>query len=146
MKEIFGDLFEQKDADAICITTNGSVKKNGKAVMGRGCAREANRRWNCAKILGKAIKERGNVPMIFHRTEDYAVVSFPVKHRWWKKADLNLIRSSAKHLVMLTNTNGWKKVILPRPGCGNGRLDWKDVKPILEPILDDRFYVITHKR
>jgi hypothetical protein len=146
MKEIFGDLFEQKDADAICITTNGSVKKNGKAVMGRGCAREANRRWNCSKILGKAIKECGNVPMIFRRTEGYAVVSFPVKHRWWEKADLNLIRGSAKRLVELVNYHGWKKVILPRPGCGNGKLDWKDVKPILEPILDDRFYVITHKR
>ena len=31
-------------------------------------------------------------------------------------------------------------VALPRVGRGNGRLDWKDVKPILEG-LDDRFVV-----
>ncbi len=146
MKEIFGDLFEQKDADAICITTNGNVKKNGEAVMGRGCAKEADRRWNCSKTLGEAIEEGGNFPIIFHRTGDYDVVSFPVKHKWWEKADMSLIKESAKCLVSFANIYEWKKVVLPRPGCGNGRLDWKDVKRVLEPILDDRFYVITNKK
>jgi len=36
-----------------------------------------------------------------------------------------------------------KKVYLPRPGCGYGYLDWEIVKKELEPILDDRFIVIT---
>lgn len=36
-------------------------------------------------------------------------------------------------------------LILPRPGCGNGRLRWEDVRKILEPILDDRFTVVRWK-
>jgi len=32
-------------ADARVITTNGFVKNNGEAVMGRGCAREAARKY-----------------------------------------------------------------------------------------------------
>ncbi|MCK4351801.1 ADP-ribose-binding protein [candidate division WOR-3 bacterium] len=146
MKEIFGDLFEQKDADVICITTNGFVKRDGSCVVGRGCAKEADRRWNCSKTLGELIRHWENIPVIFYRTNDYTVVSFPVKHNWWEKADLDLIRKSANLLVGLADFYDWKKVVLPRPGCGNGRLDWKDVKPVLEPILDDRFYVITNKK
>jgi hypothetical protein len=29
-------------------------------------------------------------------------------------------------------------------GCGNGRLNWEDVKKILSPILkSDRFHIVT---
>ncbi len=34
------------------------------------------------------------------------------------------------------------KVYLVRPGCGNGQLKWEDVKPLIAPILDDRFIVV----
>ena len=39
MKEITGDLWDyyRRPMHTICITTNGTIKKNGKAVMGRGC-------------------------------------------------------------------------------------------------------------
>ena len=38
-------------------------------------------------------------------------------------------------------------VYLPRPGCGNGRLKWEDVKKLLSPILkSDQFYIVTYSR
>ena len=36
-----------------------------------------------------------------------------------------------------------KNVALPRPGCANGGLNWEDVKPHLERILDDRVTIVT---
>ena len=33
-------------------------------------------------------------------------------------------------------------IVIPRPGCGNGRLDWPVVRPLLES-LPDTVTVIT---
>lgn len=44
MLEAVGDLFYQ-NCDAICITTNTFVKKDGCSVMGRGTAAQAVKRW-----------------------------------------------------------------------------------------------------
>lgn len=42
MKEVYGDIWEyHKQGYWIVITTNGFVKKNGCAVMGRGVAKQA---------------------------------------------------------------------------------------------------------
>jgi hypothetical protein len=63
---------------------------------------------------------------------------------WDQWADLDLIGRSADELVALTTRYGWQTVVLPRPGCNNGKRDWeKEVRPILLPILDDRFLVVT---
>lgn len=75
--------------------------------------------------------------------------SFPVKHNWYEHADLKLIERSAKELVdtiddiFLDPDDRPPTIYLPRPGCGNGRLKWEDVKPVIEPYLDDRFVVVT---
>lgn len=140
-------------ADAKCITTNGFVKKNGEAVMGAGVAKQAKSRYpSLPKHFGSLLKEKGNHVMIIgtevaresdvlHRAFDY--VAFPVKHNWWEKADIDLIERSANELVSLTNFMGWREVLLPRPGCNNGKLNWIDVKKVIEPILDDRFMVVN---
>lgn len=150
MIEVRGNLWDYP-ADVRCITTNGFVKKNGLAVMGRGCAFEATKRYGgIAKILGRQIKENGNhVAKIYGAAE--AIYSFPVKHNWFEKADPTLIERSAHELVAAINgtpTNdpiaiAQLRIVLPRPGCGNGQLRWEDVQPVLAPILDDRFHVIT---
>jgi len=155
--EARGDLWELgKNADAVVITTNGFVKKNGHAVMGRGCAREARDRWAGLDLrLGTLIRIHGNRCFRFAASlpnnEGSCLVSFPVKPErgldgepgWSCPAEMWLIRQSARQLVEMADKFGWGSVVLPRPGCGNGGLDWDDVRPILEAILDDRFTVVT---
>ncbi len=150
MKEVKGNLWDFP-TDAVVITTNGYVRRNGTAVMGRGTALQAARRFpGIASILGAHIQFRGNVVASTnvcgpHDMEYKTIVFFPVKYNWWEKADLELIERSAHQLVALTDVAGWKAIAMPRPGCGNGQLDWSDVKAVVAPILDDRFTVIEIK-
>jgi hypothetical protein len=128
--------------DLRCITTNGYVKKNGCAVMGRGVAAQAKKRYPwLPEVVGHIVQQKGNHVCLIIRLGD--LVTFPVKYNWWEKADLALIERSAHELEELVDIIGATKVALPRPGCGNGKLEWEAVKPILE-FLDNRFYVITY--
>ena len=143
MIEVTGNLWDY-EADAIVITTNGTVKKNGSAVMGRGCAFEAKQRFpGLDALLGARLTQANmNIPFILHQGPP-ALISFPVKHNWWEKADIDLIKQSAYTLAGLCAKDN--AIVMPRPGCGNGKLDWCDVRKVLEPILDDRFHVITFR-
>jgi len=133
------------------ITTNGTVKNNGEAVMGRGCAREAADMWpRLPGYLGKRLARFGNHVFDLGTWDqvDY-LLSFPVKYHWRDAADLDLIGRSAYQLATVATAIGVKCVVMPRPGCGNGRLDWEGfdgVKVHLQAILSDRFHVITYGR
>lgn len=144
-------------ADAICLTTNGTIKRNGQGVMGRGVALQAASMWRyLPSQLGAHLAANGNhvgflthvqaIPSVTNgrpRPLPIAILAFPVKVEWNEKANTVLIARSLIELVSLTDAAGWKKVILPRPGCGNGGLTWEtDVKPMVER-LDDRFVVVT---
>jgi hypothetical protein len=151
MIEVTGNLWDYP-ADVRVITTNGAVRKDGCCVMGRGCALEATQRYpHIALALGRLIQQRGNIPHLLVRptAESAGVWSFPVKHHWREQADLDLIRRSAEILVAecCAYADDWTDrgpvIVMPRPGCGNGRLKWDDVRPILQEILDDRFHVIS---
>jgi hypothetical protein len=145
MKEEIGNLWEF-EADARCITTNGSVRSDGKAVMGRGCASQARVRYpGLDSYLGLMLGEKRNVPVILLRDLDVGgyLVSFPVKIVWYQKADLFIIDRSARLLMRMIKGQKWQRVILPRPGVGNGGLKWETVKPVIEHILDDRVVVVT---
>jgi len=142
MKEIKGNIWDfYKKGYFIVIPTNGTVKSNGKAVMGKGLALEANQRfYGVDKELGKHISISGNVPLFLFNLR---LITFPVKHNWWEKADIKLIEESAKLIAeqskkFIPDEN----IYIPCVGCGNGRLDWKNVKPILEKYLNEKFIVI----
>jgi hypothetical protein len=142
------DLWHDIIADAVVITTNGDINSQGRAVMGRGCALEAARLFpGIDRTLAAALREHGNhVQVLDHRSllgRELTIASFPVKHHWHQPADLKLIERSVRELIALANELDWQTVVMPRPGCGNGRLCWEDVKPLLAG-LDDRF-VIVHK-
>jgi len=166
-------VWDTNAADAICITTNGFVRRNGRAVMGRGCAAEAARKFpGIDRVLGEKIRRYGNrcQVLIGQTAEHPALVSFPVKpirrrcvdplrdvvaHMvekfapgdcipgWACKADPSIVHRSALQLCALSSRFGWRRIVLPRPGCGAGELSWSVVEEILRRVLDDRFVVVT---
>ena len=157
MKEVYGDIWDYK-ADYLLITTNGDINRYGFAVMGRGVAKQASEiDFHIKSILAEKLKLYGNhvcYLKIYSTEETYttgkgciAWVSFPVKHHWHEKADLDLIKRSAQELTIIIDSESLrdKIFVLPRPGCGNGSLKWEDVKPVIENILPDNVHVITYK-
>lgn len=139
MLEAHGNLWTFP-ANYRCITTNGTIKQNGACVMGRGCAREARDKYpGLDRELGAKILERGNR---LHLFPAYCLITFPVKHHWQEKADLDLIQASGYALRELAETLPGKTFVLPRPGCGNGGRTWEEVRLFLL-MLPDTVTVIT---
>jgi len=146
MKEIKENIwyFYNKGAFVV-IPTNGFVKNNGECVMGRGLALQAKTKFpEFAKELGTMICDcEGQFVFLFKHKRMF---TFPVKHKFWEKANLKLIEKSCKELVQLATVNKIETLIyLPTVGCGNGKLSWEDVKLILEKHLDDKFVVCDLK-
>jgi len=141
MLETVGDIWEHADrGEIIVITTNGSLTRDGRAVLGRGVARQAAVRFpGIADKLGRLLAEQGS--HVFDLGG--CVVSFPVEETAWSQPDLRIIARSAEELRRLADRSGWQRIVVPRPGCGGGGLAWKDVQPLLVPWFDHRFTVIS---
>jgi hypothetical protein len=140
MLETVGDIWEYSATGVIVITTNGSLTRDGRAVFGRGVAKQAALRFpGLAENLGRLLAEQGN--HVFDL--GYGIVSFPVEETAWSQPDLRIIARSAGELRLLADRSGWEQIVVPRPGCGGGGLSWKEVKPLLESCFDHRFLVIS---
>ena len=139
MQELTGEIWDYHGKGIIAITTNGYVSKDGRAMPGQGVARQAADRFpQLLRELGAAIRTGGN--HVFQLA--HGLVSFPVEDSPWSLPDQRLIRRSACELRELADCRGWPLVVVPRPGCGGGGLDWREVAPILKDVFDDRFHVI----
>lgn len=132
MIEVTGDLWTYP-ADIRVITTNGSIRKDGCAVMGRGCAREAALKFpELPARLGEELRLFNNHVFYF---PEYALITFPVKSLWFEDADTNLIAESVREFATYQYQAG-RTYVMPRPGCGNGRLKWAHVRPLLAGLPD----------
>lgn len=154
MKEIgYNDnifmLPEPGQRDACLVTTNGMVRKDGKAVMGAGIAKYCRDTFPCVDMaLGDKLKKGGNhvYELGLWKRPDFSGVfmlfSFPTKDDWKEDSKPELIRQSCKEIMHMADKHQLRKVYMPCPGCSNGKLDyWKDVRNILMGQLDDRFVV-----
>lgn len=132
---------------AVCVTTNGVVKRNGFAVMGKGIAKEANERFHCSGRLGVLLTQSGNhvydLGAVTTTGPAYRLIAYPTKNDWKNDSIPALVKQSAHELVALCDRMGIQTCYLPPVGCGVGHLDWNGlVRPMLERILDDRFIAV----
>ncbi|MFA7402638.1 MAG: ADP-ribose-binding protein [Pelobacteraceae bacterium] len=142
MLEAVGDIWEYAGVAMIAITTNGSLTRDGRAIFGRGVARQAVLRCpGLVETAGRLLAEQGN--HVFDLGG--GIVTFPVEETPWSLPDLRIIARSALELRLLADRSGWKWIVVPRPGCGGGGLAWQEVRPLLEAWLDERFLVISQE-
>lgn len=136
-----------KTGESICTTTNGTVKYDGKAVMGAGNAKFVRDQFGLDALLGKLLTKYGNrvFPLGKHRYngQEIMIFTFPTKEYWRNNSSLSLIRKSAIELREIADKlNITGNIYIPAPGCSNGGLRWSQVKEQLHD-LDFRFIVYS---
>ena len=68
------------------------------------------------------------------------IINFPTKDKWRQKSKIDYIHQGLVELVKLVQSLNIKSIAIPPLGCGNGGLNWSEIKPIiidyLTPISD----------
>jgi hypothetical protein len=131
--------------DLFCITTNSTVTKEGKLVMGRGIAQEARDSIRgLDERLGRMVgfSHRPYSLLILHdlvrdRILQSKLGAFQVKYSFSQPADLNLIRASCACLFLHISKNTDIRVDLNMPGVGYGNLGVCEVWPIVSLLPDN---------
>lgn len=59
------------------------------------------------------------------------IVNFPTKKHWRGKSKIEFVEIGMQELVKEINSKEIKSIAIPPLGCGNGGLNWNDVKPII---------------
>jgi O-acetyl-ADP-ribose deacetylase (regulator of RNase III) len=65
------------------------------------------------------------------------IINFPTKNNWRESSDLEYISEGLDDLVRVIAEKNIHSITLPPLGCGNGGLDWKVVKPLMEKKLGE---------
>ena len=60
------------------------------------------------------------------------IINFPTKRHWRGKSRIEEIESGLRDLVAVVKRLGITSIAVPPLGCGNGGLDWAEVRPIIK--------------
>lgn len=63
------------------------------------------------------------------------IINFPTKKHWRNPTKIEWITEGLKDLKKVIEENDIRSVAVPPLGCGNGGLDWRDVRPAIEDAL-----------
>jgi hypothetical protein len=64
------------------------------------------------------------------------VLNFPTKKHWRSPSKIEWIEAGLKKFVDQYERQGIQEVAFPKLGCGNGNLDWEEVRPLMEHYLE----------
>jgi O-acetyl-ADP-ribose deacetylase (regulator of RNase III) len=132
IRKATGNLL-QADAEALVNTVNCV------GFMGKGIALQFKQAWpENFEAYAKACKA-GNVrpgQMFIWETgrmvDPKFIINFPTKRDWREKSRITDIKSGLRALIADVRRLGIRSIAVPPLGCGNGGLNWRDVRPLIE--------------
>lgn len=113
---------------------------NTVGVMGKGLALEFRRRYPNMFDEYKNQCRDGWLhvgDLMLWRAKDYFVLNFPTKKHWKDPSSLIYVEAGLLSFVNKYESYGVSSIAFPKLGCGNGGLDWKAVKPVMELYLQE---------
>lgn len=130
-----GDILAA-DAEALVNTVNCV------GIMGRGIALQFRNAFPDNFKAYEAVCKRNELhpgKMFIFRTGQLTnpryIINFPTKRHWKGKSRLADIESGLTALVAEIRRLGIRSIAIPPLGCGQGGLDWADVRPRIEQAL-----------
>ncbi len=131
-----GNILES-DAEALVNTVNTV------GVMGKGIALAFKKTFPIVfeeyekSIVNKSI-EIGKVQLVKTGTiKPSYVINFPTKQHWRQPSKMEYIQKGMAALVETIKLNQIKSIAIPPLGCGNGKLNWSEVKPLMIQYLQE---------
>jgi O-acetyl-ADP-ribose deacetylase (regulator of RNase III) len=132
-----GDLLSD-DAEAIINTVNT------EGVMGKGIALQFKKRFPANFQAYRAACKRREVQlgsMFVVPTGSLSgpryIINFPTKGHWRTKSSLADVQSGLADLVRVIKELHIRSIAIPPLGCGNGGLQWSEVRPVILNALGD---------
>lgn len=128
---IEGDIFNSP-AQAIVNTVNTV------GVMGKGLALSFKNRYpemfqSYKRACDKNLLKTGKL-MLFY-SPDHWILLFPTKENWRYPSKHEYIEAGLVKFVQTYADKNITSIAFPRLGCGNGELNWDDVRPLMEKYL-----------
>jgi O-acetyl-ADP-ribose deacetylase (regulator of RNase III) len=131
-----GNLLEAK-VEAVVNTVNTV------GIMGKGIALMFKERFPAnfdAYVHGWKNGELEIGRMFVTRNEEFFgprwIINFPTKTEWRANSRLEWIEDGLTDLVRTIEEKKIRSIAIPPLGCGNGGLDWDDVRPLIVAAID----------
>ncbi len=111
---------------------------NTVGVMGKGLAKEFKRLYPDMFESYQRSCESGELNvgnLHIYKTPNKWIMNFPTKKNWRSSSQLEYIEAGLKKFVDQYEKLGITSIAFPLLGCGNGGLEWAEVKPLMEQYL-----------
>lgn len=132
-----GDLLKLNDVDAMVNAVNCV------GVMGKGIALQFKSKWPRNFAEYAAACKAGQVRpgrMFIHDAGGLVkpryIINFPTKDHWRGASRMEFIRDGLIDLVAQVRRLDIRSIAMPPLGCGNGGLDWAQVRPVIEAAFE----------
>jgi O-acetyl-ADP-ribose deacetylase (regulator of RNase III) len=132
-------MIHDSHGNLLCAGTDALVNTvNTVGVMGKGIALQFKQAHPGNFKAYKAACDRGEVQLGRMFVYDAGqlvsprwIINFPTKKHWRARSKLADIESGLDDLRSVLEALDVRSVAIPPLGCGNGGLDWRDVRPLI---------------
>lgn len=137
IEHVTGNLLEA-DTEALVNTVNTvGVMGKGIALQFRQAYPENYQAYRKACHQGEVQPGRMFIFTTGKLTNPRYLINFPTKRHWKGKTKIQDVRDGLRALIAEVKERDIKSIAIPPLGCGNGGLDWNEVREMIEAAFEE---------